>query len=142
MYDLGEFDQKGTVRTKYGTKEEYLTAIRAFHAHGICVYADIVLNHRMGGDELEEVQAVPVSPEDRNQQIGEEQTVRVWSSFTFPGRSGKHSRFTWNHTHFTGTDWDEITKDNSKIYRFTGKSWDPDTDPERGNFDYLMGKKR
>ena len=22
MYDLGEFDQKGTVRTKYGTKEE------------------------------------------------------------------------------------------------------------------------
>ena len=27
MYDLGEFDQKGTVRTKYGTKEEYLAAI-------------------------------------------------------------------------------------------------------------------
>ena len=139
LYDLGEFDQKGTIRTKYGTKEEYLDAIRAFHKEGICVYADIVLNHRMGGDELEEVQAVPVSPEDRNQQIGEEQTVRVWSSFTFPGRSGKHSRFTWNHTHFTGTDWDEISKDNSKIYRFTGKSWDPDTDPERGNFDYLMG---
>ena len=27
MYDLGEFDQKGTIRTKYGTKEEYLEAI-------------------------------------------------------------------------------------------------------------------
>ena len=40
---------------------------------------------------------------------------------------------------FTGTDWDEISKDNSKIYRFIGKNWDPDTDPERGNFDYLMG---
>ena len=24
LYDLGEFDQKGTVRTKYGTMEEYL----------------------------------------------------------------------------------------------------------------------
>lgn len=24
LYDLGEFDQKGSVRTKYGTKEEYL----------------------------------------------------------------------------------------------------------------------
>ena len=24
LYDLGEFDQKGAIRTKYGTKEEYL----------------------------------------------------------------------------------------------------------------------
>ena len=24
-------------------------------------------------------------------------------------------------------------------YRFTGKHWDPKTDPEKGNFDYLMG---
>ena len=23
LYDLGEFDQKGTIRTRYGTKEEY-----------------------------------------------------------------------------------------------------------------------
>ena len=52
MYDLGEFDQKGTIRTKYGTKEEYLAAIRAFHAQGIRVYADIVLNHRMCGIEV------------------------------------------------------------------------------------------
>ncbi|MGX8729282.1 MAG: NAD(P)-binding domain-containing protein, partial [Lachnospiraceae bacterium] len=27
VYDLGEFDQKGTVRTKYGTKDEYQAAI-------------------------------------------------------------------------------------------------------------------
>ena len=26
LFDLGEFDQKGTVRTKYGLKEEYLQA--------------------------------------------------------------------------------------------------------------------
>lgn len=139
LYDLGEFDQKGTVRTKYGTKEEYLDAVRAFHEAGIRVYADIVLNHRMGGDELEDVTAVPVSPEDRNQQIGDEQTVRTWSRFTYPGRGGKYSSFIWNHTHFTGTDWDELSKEGGKIYRFSGKSWDPDTDPERGNFDYLMG---
>ena len=139
LYDLGEFDQKGTVRTKYGTKEEYLEAIRAFHEEGIRVYADIVLNHRMGGDELEKVQAVPVSPEDRYKQIGEEQTINVWSRFTFPGRNGMHSRFIWNHTHFTGTDWDELSKERDRIFRFCGKNWDPDTDPEKGNFDYLMG---
>ena len=27
MYDLGEFDQKGSVRTKYGTKEELVRAV-------------------------------------------------------------------------------------------------------------------
>ena len=44
LYDLGEFDQKGTVATKYGTKEEYLAAIDACHQAGIDVYPDIVLN--------------------------------------------------------------------------------------------------
>ena len=27
VYDLGEFDQKGTIKTKYGSKEEYLNTI-------------------------------------------------------------------------------------------------------------------
>ena len=139
MYDLGEFDQKGTVRTKYGTAEEYTEAVRAFHYAGVKVIADIVLNQKIGGDEMEDVTAVPVSAENRNETIGEPQTVRVWSRFTFPGRGGKYSAFTWNHEHFTGTDWDEISKASGKIFRFTGKNWEPDTDPEFGNFDYLMG---
>ena len=28
MYDLGEFDQKGTVATKYGTREDFLKAVQ------------------------------------------------------------------------------------------------------------------
>ena len=139
MYDLGEFDQKGTVRTKYGTKQEYLDAIQAFHDAGIQVYADIVLNHRMGGDATEEVCAVTDSPENRNNQIGPEQRVKVWSRFTFPGRKGKYSRFTWNHTHFRGTDWDEYSRVSDRIFRFSGKRWAPNVDPEKGNFNYLMG---
>ena len=91
MYDLGEFDQKGTVRTKYGTKEEYLAAIRAFHDAGICVFGDIVLNHRMGGDETEKVTVVTDNPENRNEQIGGEQKIRTRSRFTFPGRKGRYS---------------------------------------------------
>ena len=27
--DLGEFDQKGSVRTRYGTREEYLSGIKS-----------------------------------------------------------------------------------------------------------------
>lgn len=139
MYDLGEFDQKGTVRTKYGTKREYLDSIDAFHRAGIKVFADIVLNHRMGGDATEDVIAVSDSPENRNEQIDDEQRVKVWSRFNFPGRNGKYSNFKWNHTHFTGTDWDENTRTRDRIYRFRGKRWDPNVDPEWGNFDYLMG---
>ena len=139
MYDLGEFDQKGTVRTKYGTKDEYLAAVKAFHEVGIKVFADIVLNHRMGGDELENVTAVMDSAEDRNTQISDKQKVQVWSKFTFPGRAGKYSDFIWDHRHFTGTDWAENAENGNHIYRFTGKHWKKDTDPENGNFDYLMG---
>ena len=64
----------------------------------------------MGGDELEDVQAVMDSPEDRTQQISEPRTIRVWSKFTFPGRNGAYSKFTWNQQHFSGADWDELTK--------------------------------
>ena len=139
LYDLGEFDQKGTVRTKYGTKNEYVAAVDAFHAADIRVYGDIVLNHRMGGDELETVRAVCDCPDDRLYQMDREHTVRVWSKFTFPGRNGTYSDFTWDHRDFTGTDWNEDSKCRDRIYRFTGKHWAPETDPEKGNFDYLMG---
>ncbi len=139
MYDLGEFDQKGTIRTKYGTKKEYIEAINAFHEAGIRVLADIVLNHRMGGDEPEEVTAVKDAPDNRCEQIGGEQTIRTWSRFTFPGRNGKYSKFIWDHSHFTGTDWNENTKECGQVYRFAGKQWAEQTDPEHGNFDYLMG---
>ena len=50
LYDLGEFDQKGSVRTKYGTRQEYIDAINAIHASQMQVMMDIVLNHKAGGD--------------------------------------------------------------------------------------------
>lgn len=138
LYDLGEFDQKGTVRTKYGTKEEYQAAVRALQKAGIKVFADIVLNQKMGADETEQVQAIEVDPNNRERDISQEQTISAWTKFTFPGRQGKYSDFTWNWTHFSGTDWDESTK-RKGIFRFVGKNWNKETDPENGSYDYLMG---
>ena len=37
LYDLGEFDQRGSTRTKYGTRDQYLVAIRALQAEGISI---------------------------------------------------------------------------------------------------------
>lgn len=42
MYDLGEFNQKVTVRTKYGTKDQYINAINKAHQYNINIYADVV----------------------------------------------------------------------------------------------------
>ena len=75
LYDLGEFDQKGAVPTKYGTKDEYLAAIDALHEAGIAVAADIVLNHRMGADASETVLATPINPQERLEAIGEPETI-------------------------------------------------------------------
>ena len=138
LYDLGEFNQKGTVRTKYGTKKEYLEAIKAAHDAGLNVYADVVLNHRIGADEVEKVSAQEFNASNRYQMIGEGKTIGAWTKFTFPGRKGKYSDFTWNWTHFDGIDWDQ---DNLKkgVYKFAGKEWNKEVDLENGNYDYLMG---
>ncbi|MEG1847192.1 MAG: alpha-amylase [Lachnospiraceae bacterium] len=138
VYDLGEFDQKGSVPTKYGTKTEYLEAIQALHHAHIQVYADIVLNHKMGADETEEIKVEAVNQDNRAQETSGTQTITAWTKYTFPGRNGKYSDFKWNATHFSGVDWDERNK-KSQIYLMSGKEWNRDVDTEHANYDYLMG---
>lgn len=137
-YDLGEFYQKGCVATKYGTKEEYLTTVKTLQKKGISVLADVVLNHMMGADACESVNAVEMAENNRNQAIGTAKEIKAWTVFDFPGRAGKYSDFTWNSSHFNGVDWDENTKKKS-LYLFEGKRWDSQTDEEKANYDYLMG---
>ena len=96
IFDLGEFDQKGSVRTKYGTKEEYINAIKLAKAAGIRTYADVVLNHMLGGDHEEEAEATPMNPHNRHEAIGDLQKVKTWTHFTFPGRQGKYSSLEWH----------------------------------------------
>lgn len=58
--------------TKYGTKEEYLAAVRALQGQGLAVLADVVLNHRMGADACEQVDAEACDPGDRRRETGPE----------------------------------------------------------------------
>ncbi|MEH2162268.1 MAG: alpha-amylase [Nostoc sp.] len=139
MYDLGEFDQKGSVRTKYGTKDEYIAAIKAAKAAGIRVYADVVLNHKLGADQEEEVEATPYSPDDRNHAIGEMQKIKVWTHFTFPGRQGKYSDMEWHWWHFDAVDFNVYNEGENAVYLFKDKQFDDNVDLEKGAFDYLMG---
>lgn len=138
LYDLGEFDQKGSVRTKYGTKEEYLEAVRALHSAGVRVMADTVLNQMMGADETEKVEAIDTASYDREQEISNLHEIEAWTKFTFPGRNGKYSDRIWTAENFSGTDLDQATGSKS-VYLFRGKKWNDETDSENVNYDYLMG---
>ncbi len=139
LYDLGEFDQKGSVRTKYGTKEELHELLETLKNEGLDVYADVVLNHKAGGDRLEQFKAVEVDPDDRRTEIGQARDIKSWTGFDFLGRDGKYSQFKWNFMHFTGVGYDDITGEHG-IYKILGenKGWGFEVSPENGNFDYLM----
>ncbi|MCO4293807.1 alpha-amylase [Solitalea sp. MAHUQ-68] len=86
-YDLGEFNQKGTVATRYGTLGQLQSAISALHQNNIGVYEDIVMNHMMNADYSETVNG-----------------KTVWTGFNFPGRNNTYSSFTWNHNNFNAVD--------------------------------------
>ncbi|MFD2717692.1 alpha-amylase family glycosyl hydrolase [Hymenobacter monticola] len=47
-YDLGDKYQKGDVRTRFGSKDEFLRMVAVLHANGIEVIQDVVLNHADG----------------------------------------------------------------------------------------------
>jgi len=48
-FDFGEFNQHGTVETRFGSRAELEGAISNAHAHNMEVIADIVINHNSGG---------------------------------------------------------------------------------------------
>lgn len=140
LYDLGEFDQQGSVRTKFGTVEELKHAVEELHKNGVGVYADIVLNHMGGADETEQVWVRRVNEEDRNQFVSDPFEIEAFTKFTFPGRKGKYSKFIWDHTCFTGVDYAHNLGETSvfSILNEYGEGWEDVLDEEKGNYDYLM----
>jgi hypothetical protein len=52
-FDLGDKDQRGSVRTKYGTKDELRAFIQQSHRYLIQVFPDTVMNHNSNPSRLE-----------------------------------------------------------------------------------------
>ncbi len=141
IYDLGEFNQKGSVRTKYGTKDELVAACQTLRAAGIQVYVDVVLNHMGGADEKERVLVRQVNPDDRNEFTSDPFEIEAYTKFTFPGRAGKYSQFIWDYHCFTGVDYADDLEENgifSIVNNPYGEGWENVIDDEKGNYDYLM----
>lgn len=140
LFDLGEFDQKGSIPTRYGNRDQLLNACKVLQKNGVGVIVDVVLNHRGGGDELESFHVVKVDQNDRTNTVSEPYEISSYTKFTFPGRGNKYSAFKWNFTCFTGVDYAEGEEGNG-IYRIItdhGHDWDKVIDDEVGNYDFLM----
>jgi alpha-amylase len=141
LFDLGEFDQKGSVATKYGDRAALERATHALQASGIGVIHDVVLNHKMGADETERVRVHRVNPDNREEIDPETFEATVHTRFTFPGRQGRHSEFVWDAKCFTGVDHIEDPDENGvfKLVNDYDEGWSVEVGSEFGNFDYLMG---
>ncbi|MGL5081065.1 MAG: alpha-amylase [Microcoleaceae cyanobacterium] len=139
LFDLGEFDQKGSIRTKYGTKDELVAAIKSLKSAGIQLYLDVVFNHKMGGDTEEEIETVPVDHNNRNQEIGGVEKIKAWTQFDFPGRGDKYSSMKWRWWHFASVNHNSYKPGDGTIHRFKDKQFAYKVDLSQGNYDFLMG---
>ncbi len=48
-FDFGNFNQNGTIETRFGSKTELQSLISTAHSQNVKVFADMVLNHNSGG---------------------------------------------------------------------------------------------
>jgi alpha-amylase len=140
LFDLGEFDQKGSVKTKFGSKDQYVEAINAIHASQMQAMVDVVLNHKAGGDELEKIKVVRVNPDNRDETISAPFEIEAYTKFTFPGRNKKYSEFIWDYNCFTGVDKakDIEGKGIFRILKDHNDNWQEMIEGENGNYDFLM----
>ncbi|KAF2485822.1 glycoside hydrolase superfamily [Neohortaea acidophila] len=153
LWDLGEFEQKGSKSTKWGGRDDLNALIRKAKELGVGVIWDAVLNHKQGGDSTESgIWAVEVDPKDRRYEIRPPKQIEAWLRYDFPGREAegmKYSGMKWRAHHFNGTDWDQRAQKNA-IYKLIDdpsthppfeqprKGWADDVDGEHGNNDYLL----
>jgi alpha-amylase len=121
-YDLGEFNQKGTVATRYGTLTQLQAAITALHGQGIQVYEDMVMNHLTSADAQEQFSY-------------NGQNFNVYTSFSYPGRGNTYSSFKWHYYNFNGTQ----QAPNNGWYQWN--PWDFNSYANGDAYDNLLGSE-
>lgn len=78
LWDLGEFDQKGSVSTKWGTKDDLVKLVHDAKDVGMGIYWDAVLNQKAGADRTEQCQVVEVDPKGRPLGLGSKTSADLY----------------------------------------------------------------
>ncbi|KAI9010623.1 alpha-amylase [Hyaloraphidium curvatum] len=142
LYDLGNYDQKGAVRTKYGTKEELKAAVKALHDNGIQAYLDIVFNQRQGADERELVKIQEYAKDNRNQPIGDAFEGWIWTKFNCKSL-GKDTNYQFTKDSFDTVGWVEWQNEDGSwsgregVFKIVGTETEQNVSLESGNYDFL-----
>jgi hypothetical protein len=84
-FDLGSKDQRGSVRTRYGTEAELIEMVRVAHRFGIRIYFDNVMNHNAfdvpGYNAFTPIDVYPgFVPEDFHLRRTEDGFYRKWDN--------------------------------------------------------------
>jgi alpha-amylase len=139
IYDLGEFEQKGSRATKWGSKEELLDMCKVAKENRVGIYWDAVPNHKAGADKTERCRVVEVVEHDRTKEASDPYEIEGWLGFEFPGRGDKYSSLKYHWSHFSGTDFNQ-ENGRKAVYKILGdnKGWSESVDSEQGNADFLM----
>ena len=80
FYDLGNIDQKDSVKTWFGSKNALEALITEAHAYNMQVYADMVLNHTSGAD-AEEVNEYDGKKRWTKYDVGSGKFNRDWTCY-------------------------------------------------------------
>ena len=85
-YDFGDFQQNGSMKTRFGNKAELTNAIKIFHDAGMQVFADAILRHMMGGEQYVPYQCIP--------QVNGVNIVSdsAWLVYQYPNGSGRFKK--------------------------------------------------
>ena len=84
IWDLGEFNYGGMVRTKYGTMKELVELAKTAKEHDVVIYIDAVLNHKFGADDKERFKVREVDNDDRTRFITGLYEIEVGMLYTIP----------------------------------------------------------
>jgi glycosidase len=104
LWDLGEFNQKSTTRTKYGTIDELKDLAQVAAAKDMSLYFDAVLNHKAAADSQQKCKGIQV---DWNGRFRED-NADYRSQQDNWRRTGYQSlglfQFSWTQQHLFGYD--------------------------------------
>jgi alpha-amylase len=119
-YDLGEFNQKGTIATRYGTLAQLQATITSLHNNNIQVYEDMVMNHLVFADATETINTFQGSK-------------TIYTKFDYVGRNNTYSAYKWNASLMTGAQ----QGPNNSWYQWN--NWDFNPYNNGDAYDNLLG---
>jgi alpha-amylase len=140
LWDLGEFDYKGSKATKWGPKEDLIELTKRAADQNVLLYLDTVLNHKAGADKTERMMIQEVQNDDRTKPCSGPYEIDGWVGFGFPIRGDQYSSMKWHWYHFSGVDYNQ-QNGKTAVYQILSdstKHWATAVDTENHNDDYLM----